>query len=141
MSDSTEGWADTEDLIHRQVAPIVGQALQQFLGKPLNGSSYEAIRTVLYDACVSVRLRTGVRLPRLVAVAIPTRGRLLITRQDLDHQGIQRLMLGLIKEFQENPKEPDLTVDELHDAIRRAFPSYNPDHGRALSVAESHTVQ
>jgi hypothetical protein len=120
---------DIEDeALQRAAAPRVAK-LRAFVSRPMTRQTFHEIDQCVYDETVRIRIRTGIRLPALTAIILPRWGWIEVVRADMEHRGIQVVIRNLITRF------PNIDgANDLAPAIRRAFPRYDPEQGKAFRL-------
>lgn len=91
--------------------------IRRFVGVPLTARLLKDVDRLVKDHAQTCRWR-GIDFPQVTAFFLPHRGVLVLYRKDLAHAEIQRVVADVIRQV------PEVTPDELVDAVLRAWPDY-----------------
>lgn len=105
------------------VVKRMGEHFMRYQGLPMTERTMRKIEQDLKDIRFRATLK-GIDIPKMTAVMIPSVGALEIFRADLDRKGVNIVVVNMTRKF------PDLKMDDLVVAIRRAF----PDHRASMLV-------
>lgn len=111
--------------IPRQYAEEFSRRLARFLGRKLDGQALYDIAVTVRDTTTEFRLK-GIKLPEMTAIILERTGHIILARADAEHDDIQQRIRNIAIQW------PWLLAGEIAEAIRRAYPDYNPDKGRAM---------
>jgi hypothetical protein len=90
----------------------------------MDRQTFHEINQIVEDEAVLIQQRTGLKLPKLVAVFLPCVGHLQLVRADMERAGIEQLIKNMAAEFRS--VDPNILTREIVMAIRAAFPAYKP---------------
>lgn len=101
------------------VVQRLGAYLERFQQFEFTPEIVDCIESDVRDVYVQGLLR-GVAVPRMTAVVLPRLRAIEIYRADLNEKGVRTVILNATRKY------PEIRMDELVVAVRRAFPDYRP---------------